>query len=440
MVKRNFLTTYGVYFITVVLVLFIMYPLQLFGQAGNPEHTNKIETKDNLVSVVLQDADLSEVLKEIEKGTGIKITIAKELVGQKITAQFENLDVESALKNILIGQYYVLIFSQDPTAKEKKTLKEVKAGGPAIGSKTLKGGMITIDIPYGSGKGEVGADIGDEGASRGPKSFAVDDEGEIYISDTVNGRIQVFSHAGSFLFTVPLRGHLPTEEGNKRIYSGSLDDIVVDKSELIYIYDRMARKLYQYDKKGNIITAINVDTSQWGGSGSMHIVNNVIYVYDCDSKACGDIIIGRILGNRLVGPSVGDPKRYSEAGKTGRSGKKYMTSLKRFGKGELEIEEKQRQTEMLSFPLKGILSIKFLGEDKKGNFYIKTEKDENEGVVVDVHKFNANCEYMCTFNMPDSNVFFIPIREYIITESGDIYLFLPEKDILRLNIFPSSNC
>ncbi|MDH5768013.1 MAG: hypothetical protein OEZ31_03535, partial [Nitrospirota bacterium] len=260
MVKRNFLTPYGVYLITVVLVLFIMYPLQLFGQGGNPEHINKIEIKDNLISVDLQDADLPDVLKEIEKGTGIKITIAKELVGQKITAQFENLDVESALKNILIGQYYVLIFSQDPMAKDEQTLKEVKAGGPAIGSKTLKGGISTIDIPYGSGKGEVGAFSGPEGSSRGPLSFNVDDEGNIYICDTVNERIQIFSTNGIYQSTIPLKkGTIAT-------------DIAVDKKGFVYILDYTVSKLYQYDKTGEIIATIGVDVSRWGSVAPMHII------------------------------------------------------------------------------------------------------------------------------------------------------------------------
>jgi hypothetical protein len=66
-----------------------------------------------------------------------------------------------------------------------------------------------------------------EGASRGPKSFAVGDKGEIYVCDTVNGRVQVFSREGSFLLTISLREHLPMEEGRKRIYSGTLNDLRV---------------------------------------------------------------------------------------------------------------------------------------------------------------------------------------------------------------------
>lgn len=425
--NNKLLKTKAFYFITFLLVLFILYPLNLFGQVETPGTTFKVEVTDNLATVNVQDADLSEVLKEIEKATGVKITIGKELIGKKITAQFEDLDIESALKEILnrSDSYYVLNFLQDPVNKEKYVLKDVKAEGDIIGSKPLKVKMVTVDIPYGSGKGEVGAVDAGEGAIIGPKSFTVDDKGNIYICDTVNERIQVFSSNGKYLSTISFK---------KGTFA---EDIDIDKQGFVYVYNRV--KLYQYDKKGNIVTSIDVDESRWGGGGTMHVINNEIYIYACDYDTCGDFLIGRTLfNNMLVGPSVEEPKRFNEKGKQGLSQKKYMTGLKRFERGETEIKDRDGATfKIMSFPLKEILSIKFLGEDKRENLYIKTERDnETHELVVEVHKFNADGDYLNTIQMSPSNIHFWSVKNCEVSKDGTIYQFLPEKDRLRLNIFP----
>ena len=91
--KRDFLKRNGFYIITILLALLVLHPQDLFGQKIKPARPGGIEIKDNLMSANLQDDDLSEVLKEIEKGTGIKVTIAKELSGLKTDVYLEDLDV-----------------------------------------------------------------------------------------------------------------------------------------------------------------------------------------------------------------------------------------------------------------------------------------------------------------------------------------------------------
>ncbi len=423
--NKEFLQTKGFYLVALMLVVLILHPLNLFGEDKQPEKIFRVEIKEKLISVDVQDAEISEVLKEIEKATGVKITIGKEEIGQKITAQFEDLDIEGALKEILRDNYYVLTFNLDPKSKEKRILKEVKAEGTTIGSKLLKGRLITVDVPYGSGKGEVGTFDEGEGAFMGPKSFAVDDKGNILICDTVNSRIQIYSSGGKYLSTIPI------------VTEGIAEDIALDSFGFIYICDNTGR-LFQYDKNGNFVSEINIDKGLLKGGGTLHIVNNEINFYTCDYSTCGDIIIGRTSlndGRVLVSKEIGF---FKEKGKQGLSGKKYMTGLKRFEKGELEIRDGGNATlKSISFPLKDILSIKFLGEDGGENFFIKTERDDdNKKLIVEVHKFNANGDYLNSIQMQPSDIRFWSVKNYEVSKDGTIYEFLPEKDRLRFNIFP----
>ncbi|MBI5664904.1 MAG: hypothetical protein HZC49_07440 [Nitrospirae bacterium] len=129
----------------VVSLLLFLHPFNLSAQLAKQESTSKIEMKDNLITADLKNADLPEVLKEIEKATGVKISVVKELEGKKATANFENLDAESALRKLL-GNNYVFVFSKE---KDKYVLKEVMTAGDDFGSKISKGELITIEIAYG---------------------------------------------------------------------------------------------------------------------------------------------------------------------------------------------------------------------------------------------------------------------------------------------------
>ncbi len=409
------------YLVLLLLPIFILHPLNLFGQETKQEMASKVEIKGNLVSAELKDADLSEVLKEIEKGTGVKISIVKELEGKKVTASFKDLDAGSALRKIL-GNNYVFVFSKE---KDKYVLKEVMTAGVDFGSKISKGKMITKEIAYGKGKENVGAVDEVEGPLIGPKSFAVDDEGNIYICDSVNNRVQIFSRDGRYISTIPLK---------KGIFA---EDIAVDKQGFIYIYDGMAGELYQYNKNGSVIDKMAVNERRWEARGEMHIRNNKIYVDASDqTNVLREFLIAEIIDSSLTVPRDEELKKPIDKG-YGETGKRYK--FKNFIKGEnVEVEIIDRDSasfKTVSFPLEGIDSIEFFGEDKNQNFYIKTNSDVDGKLIMDVHKFNANGDYINTIQMPKGDINFWSVKNYSIGKDGTIYQFLPEKNKLRLNIF-----
>jgi len=425
-------------FIAFVLI-FILHPLNLFGQETKQEMVSKVDINNNLISAELKDADLPEVLKEIEKGTGVKISIVKEFEGKKVTASFKDLDAESALRKLL-GNNYVFVFTKDTAKKDKYVLKEVMTANDAFGSKISKGKMITKEIAYGNGKEEVGAMRGGEGANMGPKSFAVDDKGNIYICDTVNGRVQVFSSDGSYLFTISLKGHAVYEDKGRRVYSNLIEDIAVDKYGFVYIYDDL-RKLYQYDKNGNIVTSIDVDKGHhWKTSGNLHIVNDNIYIDTCASDMCGYFLEGKIIDGLFTPPTNAEQKQLIEKGAYGLSGKRYLFGTTDSNEGEIDIINTSGTTKKISFPLKkDALLTRFLGEDEKGNLFIESQRYEDGKHAVEVHKLNANGDYLGSTLTPESDVFFVPNKEYSVSKEGTVYQFQPEKDKLRINIFPIEN-
>ena len=417
----------SLYIFMLVAALFIASANNLFAEE-NSRKIDKIEVKENRVTADVEDADLPDVLKVIEKGSGIKITVDKELLGKKITTSFENKDVEDSLREVLRGHYYVLSYTHDRSDKEKKTLKEVKAKGDVIGSKPLKGQIITFEIPYGNGKGEVGVHIGGTGEgdlSHGPTSFALDDEDNIYICDALNNGVQIYTPDGKYLSTIPLK------EGT------SAADIVVDKHGFVYIYDASIRKLYQYEKNGNIVASIDVNQF-WHGGDPIRIKGNEIYVDDCDPEICGSYIIGRILFNkRLVPPSAQELTKLTDIGRYRASGKK--TKGRKFIRGynaQIDISDKDNLSSiMLSLPSNDIVVRSLLGEDRKGNFYFYRSRAQDAAKLWYIDEFDATGDYIGSTSMPGGDQVIFARKEFHLTRDGNVYHFVPEKDLLKVFIF-----
>jgi len=78
----------------------------------------------------------------------------------------------------------------------------------------------------GSGDGQIGA-----GSSSGPEDLAVDAQGNVYVADRVNNRIEKFDTNGKFLATIGT----PGSDGHGQL-SGP-GDITVDGQGNIYVLD-----------------------------------------------------------------------------------------------------------------------------------------------------------------------------------------------------------
>jgi hypothetical protein len=385
-----------------------------------------LEVKDNLISLEAEQASFKEILSDLEKKTGIKVKIFDDVEDKKVTLNITDLPVyaiHTLLEKIEIKNFAV-VYDSELTSKVIYILPKGKDIAEIIKGKTIikpYKRVLSKNITYGRGRESVGYISMKDYPRRGPESFSTDAEGNLYICDTVNQRIQIFSPNGNHLYEIPLKEGMVAS------------DIAVDDFGYIYIYDDVQGKLYQYDNKGSFLRMINVDVTRWQSRGPLHIVGDNVYIESSDQE---DILVGRIVKGSLVAPTTEDFLQPLKKGIHGFSGKRYFVKLVRWEKGEIKVIDRNgAPIKTIDLPLKGIVSIKFLQEDKKGNFYIQTERIDNEKILLEVHKFNSDGIHLTTVLIPENDYSSWTVKLLSINKNEDIYQFLPAKESGRLNIF-----
>jgi sugar lactone lactonase YvrE len=110
---------------------------------------------------------------------------------------------------------------------------------------------VQIDVAYSSQWNSHG---NEDGEFRNPLDAAADSEGNLYVADTNNHRVQVFYSTGEFKTKW---GSYGTGEGQFRVPS----DVAVNENGEIYVADSMNHRIQVFDDNGNFLT-------QWGSYGS----------------------------------------------------------------------------------------------------------------------------------------------------------------------------
>jgi hypothetical protein len=278
--------------------------------------------------------------------------------------------------------------------------------------------IVTLEFSYGKGPEQIGADVGTEGSSVGPLSFTVDGEGNIYICDTVNRRIQIYSPSGAHLRTIALK---------KGTWGG---DIVVDGKGNVYVYG-LHTGLDQYDSSGNFVSRVSVDSGRWQARGRMHIAGDKIYMTVDGTR---NLEIADISGGLLKGPLSRETNRTAERGIYGRE-QKYVISLQRRRSATIKVIEPGPVESTILLSKKGILLVQFVGEDEKENLYLMTESSRTRKLEVDVVKLSKSGEVLNTLSIQEFGSTLSGIRTYYVDSKGTVYQFLRRSSGAKINIY-----
>jgi len=154
---------------------------------------------------------------------------------------------------------------------------------------------------YDTENGEFIFSIGERGLDKGefnfPTNVFVDKHGDIYVTDSLNYRVQIFRKDGKFI----------TLFGNQGVGSGTFSrprGIGVDSAGHIYVVDALFDTVQIFNRKGEYLLKVGASGQErgkfWLPSGLFIDDNNLIYIADSYNR--------RVQILRYIGEDAGEAK------------------------------------------------------------------------------------------------------------------------------------
>lgn len=135
---------------------------------------------------------------------------------------------------------------------------------------------IILKNKVGYKDGELGFKAFKNGEAVVPSAITIDSNGNIYIADVINNRVQKFNKQGKFLskirFTV-----------NRKLFEWIIDDLATDSTNNLYIASRHEMKINKYNSDGKLLRSTNLadkdiywDKKKGWVRGAIHIERIVV--------------------------------------------------------------------------------------------------------------------------------------------------------------------
>ncbi len=280
---------------------------------------------------------------------------------------------------------------------------------------------LSVVIPVGNTRESV--DVPRRAGAFGPQSFGVDRQGNIFICDTVNRRVQAFAADGTYRMTIPVQE------------PAAPADVAIDDAGNLYVLDDTQGILDQYDPQGHLHRRLPVIVEQ--PRGPLHIVSDALYL----SSENGDRPIGVIVRGLLepISEPSGVMLSGSLPGIVGRaSGRRYTVERVDATRGVVEVfDTAGTSIQTIDVRAPQVLSIRFLQEDAVGNIYVQVERgiSEGAGVLLAVHAFDARGRFICRIPIPENEYQTWTVKLLDVGVDGSIYQFMPQFDGSHLNVF-----
>ncbi len=160
------------------------------------------------------------------------------------------------------GLKHVLIFNKDHKAEDVITDGMIEPGGLAIDKRNrlLYVTDVALDqvLVYDADSLKLLRTIGTTGHKHElttpgdfakPACVAVDDEGNLYVTDTLNNRVEIFDADGQFISTFGKSGDGPG-------YFGRPKGIAIDSDGHIWVADGMQDRVQVFNKEGELLIAL----------------------------------------------------------------------------------------------------------------------------------------------------------------------------------------
>ena len=409
--KQYSMKTFKIIFYLCLTIISVFPATNARGEEAQLVSQNTVVVAEGKVTIRAQDADLAEILRELSQKAGFQLFLYRPL-NKKIAVDITDLPVEEALKKLLPGYGFL---SRKSAGKEH-TLRSVAVleGGGAKG--TAYGKQTIARLNYGAGPGMIGR-IDTPGTERqGPRSFAVDGTGSIYICDTINKRVAVFGPDGKVKRTLAEVG-IPT-------------DIAVTESGTVYILDEETGKILGFLPDGKRLPDMPVPSSLLTRTQSLETLGESLFLRTRDQEEY-ELISPGAKGSSDQGRVEGPFRGSRISPETSCLVRKVSSE-----EGEVQIVGQGGEVvDTIPLPVDRLASIVLLGRDEEMNLYLQVEQSrpDTPGVALGVIKLNPGWIILDKIENIPADYSNWTARLLQVDGKGDIVQMLPGPDAVELN-------
>jgi sugar lactone lactonase YvrE len=174
----------------------------------------------------------------------------------------------------------------------------IDPSGHLLASDNAEHKIHRFDVNTGEHLGEFGGVGSEPGKFRGPRSIAVDSEGNVWVADNYNNRVQKVDSEGNSLLTI---GKLGSADGQFRQPRG----LVVDSNDNILVSDTQNNRIQKFDSEGKFLDSFTTPSMLQPYQIALDKDGN-IYVAEAGSKSIEKLdITGKsllVFGGNGTGP------------------------------------------------------------------------------------------------------------------------------------------
>jgi hypothetical protein len=294
-----------------------------------------------------------------------------------------------------------------------------------------------FSLPIGSGKNEIGIEDTPQSVAWGPSSFAIDNDGVIYIVDGVNSRIVVVNRDGAVRSRIKLSEPIVSP----------VDIRVVDNRLFLLDLPSAPPKIHEINTDGKILRSWEI---------AKEYVDENISGFNVGRDKNGDISIDLefdmawstpfVVKNNIVSKTIlpkmtvnnhaelQRDKAVTFALKTPRSKSRFLVEKdwNKRNTGKITIFNEKNNYSIIAIKTDRILStLSFVDCDKQGNIFLYTEESGNkeENILrAFLRKIGLGGRQVGAIEVPVGDFYTYPDHGIRICERGDAYIMVPDRE------------